>query len=245
MTRAKNDAKFDDTEKSIRLDVPFYRQHYDFTCGPASLMMAMKYFDQKIALSKELEMDIWGEATLVESYGTSRYGLACSASKRGFLPSIITNVRGIEWISKLSPPLNGLDHGMLKFFFEEQRRRCLKLGVPEMKGSITIDLIRKWLSNGAVPLLLSNTAFFSKENLPHWMVITRIDQRYVYLNNPLGKGKGRKVMVRIHEFPTFNGYKGDECVIEVKLAQMPETSLTKIKLLADLQPSNISNCRVV
>jgi uncharacterized membrane protein YraQ (UPF0718 family) len=26
---------------SIHLDIPFYRQHYDFTCGPASLMMAM------------------------------------------------------------------------------------------------------------------------------------------------------------------------------------------------------------
>jgi uncharacterized membrane protein YraQ (UPF0718 family) len=25
---------------SIHLDIPFYRQHYDFTCGPASLMMA-------------------------------------------------------------------------------------------------------------------------------------------------------------------------------------------------------------
>ena len=218
MMRAKNNAKFDDTEESIRLNVPFYRQNHDFTCGPASLMMAMKYFDKKIALSKDLEMDIWSEANMVESYGTSRYGLACAASKRGFLASIITNVRGIEWINKLSPPLRGLNFGMLKFFFEEQKRRCLKLGVSETKSSITTDLIEESLSNGSVPLLLSNTAFFSKENLPHWIVVTGKDQDCVYLNNPLGKGKGRKMMVRLHDFPTLNGYKGDECIIKLKLA---------------------------
>ena len=30
---------------SIHLNIPFYRQHYDFTCGPACLMMAMKYLE--------------------------------------------------------------------------------------------------------------------------------------------------------------------------------------------------------
>jgi hypothetical protein len=39
----------------MHLNVPFYRQHYDFTCGPASLMMAMKCFDEHLRLTKNLE----------------------------------------------------------------------------------------------------------------------------------------------------------------------------------------------
>jgi len=42
----------------IHLDIPFYRQHYDFTCGPASLMMAMKYLDNNVCTGKNLEIDI-------------------------------------------------------------------------------------------------------------------------------------------------------------------------------------------
>ena len=200
----------------ISFNVPFYAQHYDFTCGPAALMMAMNYFDTGIPLNKELEMDIWRESNMVESYGTSRYGLAYSASKRSFSSSIVTNVRGIEWINKLRPPLSGINFQMLKFFFGEQKRRCLKLGVREKVSRITADLLRECLISGSVPLLLSNTASFSEENLPHWMTVTGVDQDHVYLNNPLGRGKRRKMIVRLDEFPTVNGYSGDECVIEVK-----------------------------
>jgi predicted double-glycine peptidase len=70
--------------KSIRLHIPFYRQHYDFTCGPASLMMAMKYLGSNVHLSKDSEIDIRREGNMVEVYGTSRYGMAYSAAIRGF-----------------------------------------------------------------------------------------------------------------------------------------------------------------
>ena len=66
---------------SISLNIPFYRQHYDFTCGPASLMMAMKYLDNDMRLGKELEIDLWREGNLVAICGTSRYGLAFSAAR--------------------------------------------------------------------------------------------------------------------------------------------------------------------
>ena len=56
-----------DNGASIQLNIPFYRQHYDFTCGPASLMMAMKYLDKEVRLGKELELDLWREGTLVLS----------------------------------------------------------------------------------------------------------------------------------------------------------------------------------
>jgi len=58
-------------KEPIRLNIPFYRQHYDFTCGPASLMMAMKYFDYNLHVVKDVEIDVWREGNMVELYGMS------------------------------------------------------------------------------------------------------------------------------------------------------------------------------
>ena len=69
---------------SIKLLIPFYRQVSQFTCGPACLMMAMKFFQPSLNLNRKLEFDIWREANLVESYGTSKEGLALAAARRGF-----------------------------------------------------------------------------------------------------------------------------------------------------------------
>lgn len=65
----------------ILLEVPFYRQRLDFTCGAASLMMAMKYFDPSLKLTKSLEIDIWRETNLVEDRSTCGRGLAYSAAR--------------------------------------------------------------------------------------------------------------------------------------------------------------------
>jgi predicted double-glycine peptidase len=40
------------------LEIPFYRQRFEFTCGEACLMTAMKYFDPSLKLTKDLEIDI-------------------------------------------------------------------------------------------------------------------------------------------------------------------------------------------
>ncbi len=71
-----------DNGASIQLNIPFYRQHYDFTCGPASLMMAMKYLDKEVRLGKELELDLWREGTLVSCLWNKQVwsGFFCSSS---------------------------------------------------------------------------------------------------------------------------------------------------------------------
>ena len=86
---------------SIHLDIPFYRQHYDFTCGPASLMMAMKYLDRDTPLAKDLEIDIWREGNLVAVCGTSRFGLAYSAAVRGFSARVTSNTGGTRFCRKV------------------------------------------------------------------------------------------------------------------------------------------------
>jgi len=203
-----------DRGASIHLDIPFYRQHYDFTCGPASLMMAMKYLDNDVHLGKDLEIDLWREGNLVAVYGTSRYGLAYSAAVRGFSARVTTNTGGIDFVDRFVPPLNDPDMQMLKDHFYERRTRCRKLGVRERRETITGKIICKSLFLNHVPLIVTNSLFFSKENLPHWVAVTGIDDKCMYFNNPLD-ASSRKRKIGLTDLQKFIGFLGDQSMVEV------------------------------
>lgn len=205
-------------ENRTSLFIPLYRQQFDFTCGPASLMMAMKYFQKKLDLTKDLELDIWREATMVEIYGTSRYGLAFSAAIRGFGAKIFANVKEAGFVKKIEPMIGKVDQDQLNFFLQERRDRCANLGVEEEKiEKITEKLLRDTIAAGSVPLLLSNTEFFSAEDIPHWIVITGIDRKYLYINNPDGK-KARQ-RISLGSLYDVIGYKGDQCMVTISNKQ--------------------------
>ncbi len=199
---------------SVHLDIPFYRQHYEFTCGPASLMMAMKYFDKDLRLGKDLEINIWREGNLIEVHGTSRYGLAYSAAVRGFNAKVTSNTGGIDFVDKLVPPRNDLDIRVLKDQFYERRARCRNLGVRESKKTITGELISKSLSLNQIPIIVTDTLLYSEEDLPHWVVVTGIDEKFLYFNNPSDK-KHRKRKFEVPDLQEFIGYRGNQSMVEV------------------------------
>ena len=77
--------------------IPGYQQTTEFTCGPASLLMAMNNQNSDIAMSQESELDIWREATTIFMTsghgGCHPIGLALAANKRGFETSVFLNTQ--------------------------------------------------------------------------------------------------------------------------------------------------------
>ncbi|WP_342686105.1 peptidase C39 family protein [Methanoculleus sp. UBA291] len=199
---------------SIDLDIPFYRQHYDFTCGPAALMMALKYLDDSVRTGTDLEIDIWREANLIAVRGTSRYGLAFSAAVRGFSAGVASNTGRIDFVEKVVPPLSDPKMQLLREQFFERRIRCRRLGVRERRQAITGRTIRTSLSLNRVPLIVINSLVCSNEDLPHWVVVTGIDDAFLYYNNPLD-AVHRKRKTRISTLKEFIGYHGDQSMVEV------------------------------
>jgi len=204
----------DEHTVSIHLNIPFYRQHFDFTCGPASLMMAMKYLDRTLCLGKDMEIDLWREGNLVALLATSRYGLAYSAAIRGFCVKITSNTGGLDFVDMLVPPLNGPDLQILKDHVSERKCRCRKLGVRERKESVTGETLRTALSFNHVPLLITNSSYFSNDNLPHWIAVTGIDEKFLSFNNP-SDARPRKRTIALSELPAFVGYHGAQSMVEV------------------------------
>jgi len=199
---------------SIHQDIPFYRQHYDFTCGPASLMMAMKYLDNDICLGKDVEIDLWREGNLVAACGTSRYGLAFSAAVRGFSARVTSNTGRIDFIERYVPPLNAAHMQIINDHFCERRTRCRKLGVRERQTTITHETVHNSLVSNRVPLIVTTALYFSNEDQPHWVAVTGIDDTFLYVHNPLDTHP-RKRKIELPALQNFIGYRGDQSMVEI------------------------------
>jgi len=114
-----------------RLAVPFHKQTFDFTCGPACLIMAMRYFDSTLEHTSELEIDIWRESNLVEAYATSRQGLALAAHRRGFRVLTQGNAEAIELLDCLGLGLNEENRKVALALHQDLKDRCRREKVPD------------------------------------------------------------------------------------------------------------------
>ena len=199
---------------SIRLDLPFYRQHYDFTCGPASLMMAMKYLEPNVRPGKDLEIDLWREANLIAVCGTSRYGLAFSAATRGFSARVTSSSGGIDFAEKFVPSLDDPNMKLLREQFSERRARCKKLHVRERQATITGRTLREALFSNHVPLIVTSSRFCGGEDCPHWVAVTGIDDKFLYFSNP-SDVRPKKRKIGLPALQEFIGYHGDQSMVEV------------------------------
>jgi hypothetical protein len=61
---------------------------------------------------------------------------------------------------------------------------------------------------------VTNSLFFTKENLPHRVAVTRIDNEFMYFNNPSDKNP-KKRKTEMSTLQEFVGYHGDQSMVEV------------------------------
>lgn len=187
-------------------------------------MMIFKHFDKKFEFSKAMETDIWRESSLAPLPPTSRYGLAYSALKRGYGVSILSNVRGIEYVSKTPTRLTGPRRAgifqqfmeVMKEQFEERKKRAFEMGLSEkIVKKLGASDVASGLKKG-LAIMLTSARFFDDQDWAHWVVVTGHDaQDNFYVNDPASKAnKGRRVFSR-EKFDEVNGYYGDQVLITV------------------------------
>lgn len=198
-----------------KLKVPFCEQELDFTCGPACLMMAMKYFDKTIKMDLSLELDIWREANLVGIRGTSRFGLALAAHRRGFSTKILNNTKDMGYVEIVKETRKNVDKEMLDFFFKDIKKKCAKAKIKEIVKDIGVGDVKNVLEEGAIPVVLANAKFFSGEDLAHWILVKGFDSKHFYINNPLDNPNKRKEKVPATMMRKALGYYGKKSIIAV------------------------------
>ncbi len=193
---------------------PFYRQHLDFTCGPASLIMAMVRYQPGLRASPELEVDIWREANLVEAYATSRQGLALAAYRRGFRVRTAGNAQTVELLENLGLELTPQAQRVARRLHQDLQERCRRARIPETGSRVSCRDLTRWLRRGWTPLVLVNATLVGDVDQPHWVVVVRCTGRLVVIHDPLARtGGSRFARAR---FEKGLGYRGISCAVVVE-----------------------------
>lgn len=165
--------------------VPYYRQTTDFTCGPSSLMMAMKAINKKLKLNRELEIELWREATTVFMTsghgGCGPHGLALAAHRRGF---------GVELYLNSSAPLfvEGVRSSHKKEIIElvqkDFEKKIKKEKISVFKDEYDWETIRTIFAEGGIPVILISAYRLTESKAPHWITLTGMENEFVYFHDP-------------------------------------------------------------
>ena len=165
--------------------IPWFAQSTSFTCGPACLLMLMSAAKPQLKISRELELDIWREATTI--YMTSGHGgchpmgLALAAQARG----LIAEVR----LSLLSTPfLEGVRAAhkkeVLDLVHQQFMQRARASHLPLVHEAVTISQLETWLADNALVMVLISSYRLNNDKAPHWVVVTSQDDLCFYLHDP-------------------------------------------------------------
>ncbi len=171
--------------KQILHPTPWFQQSTEFTCGPASLMMAMASLDKKIRPGQELELDIWREATTIfmtSGHGGSHpLGLALAAKKRGFdVTAYISTDKplfqeGVRTERKKE---------IMRTVEAQFRQRARKEKIAVVFTDVTQDQVARALERQHAIIMLISTYLMDGKKAPHWVTVTGMDEDCIYVHDP-------------------------------------------------------------
>lgn len=184
--------------------VPYYAQTTDFTCGPACLMMAMAALDPAYVSNRSDELQLWREATTIYMTsghgGCGPHGLALAAWRRGLRAKIYVSQQGplfLEGVRRQEKK------AVLTQVHADFLRDLAATDVTISQRNVDIGRLRKALLQGDILLALISTWRFDQKKSPHWVVVTAIDDRFVYIHDPdldLGLDNEKRVRDRRRAF---------------------------------------------
>jgi hypothetical protein len=166
--------------------IPYYNQTTDFSCGPSSLLMAMKALDPKVDFSRTHELQLWREATTIfmgsdGHGGCGAAGLALAAHRRGFEVEVWVNHTGTLLGSRPKTRDRAKVMALLQAADLAEMKR---LKIPYHVGARSIDALRDDIAAGAVPIALVSMDYIHQDPTAHWVVVTGIDDEAVTVNDP-------------------------------------------------------------
>lgn len=172
-------------DRQIPSQLPYYTQTTEFTCGPASLLMAAKQINPDQPVSQIEEFNIWREATTIFMTtghgGTSPYGLALAAQRRGYKTRLWLANEEPPFLDSVRSPKKKKIIELIHHDFAQQASAC---NLPVEPFPKDIEAIREALRAGEQIILLISTYRMNRSKGPHWIWLVNIDDEYAYFNDP-------------------------------------------------------------
>lgn len=193
-------------------NVRYYSQTTEFTCGAASLMMAMSSLDPKIKMSQSLEIQLWREANTIFMLsghgGCGPRGLALAAKKRDFEVEIFISTQDYLFLNSVRDTKKKEIMMVVQKDFEKQIKAKK---IPVKTKRVTFDLVSKLVHEGAIPLVLISSYQMTGTKTPHWIVVSGVDEDFIYFHDPyLDEGQSQMenqhIPIRKDEFNKISKY---------------------------------------
>jgi len=166
-------------------ELHWLRQTTPFTCGPASLMMAMHGLNADYQPSREEEINVWREATTIFMTsghgGCHPIGLALAAHRRGFSAEVWLNQTGPLFIDGVRD-VNKKQ--VISLVDEAFRREARQQGIGVRHANVSQGDLIEAFDAGALPLVLISTYALDRKKAPHWVVMSGYDKQCLYLHDP-------------------------------------------------------------
>lgn len=166
-------------------EVAHYSQTTDFSCGPACLMMAMKSFDHSLSLERQLELQLWREATTIFMTsghgGCSPHGLALAAHRRGLNTTLISNTDATPFIDGVRSEDK---KAVIECVHQDFVRQMDNAGISQKLAAVDTALLQPYLEQGALALVLISSYRLNKSKSPHWVLLVSIADTFVYFHDP-------------------------------------------------------------
>ncbi len=165
--------------------VHWLRQTTPFTCGPASLMMAMHGLNRSYQPSQEEEINLWREATTIFMTsghgGCHPIGLALAAKRRQFTVEVWVNHTGTLFIDGVR---NEEKKQVVELVDNCFKREAQEQGIKVHYANISQNDLISAFKSGAIPLILISTFRMDRKKAPHWVVMSGFDDDCLYMHDP-------------------------------------------------------------
>ncbi len=172
----------------MKFNVPYYTQSSEFTCGPACVLMVMKHFDPSLQVGRELEFEVWRQCNMIGIKGADPYGLSVPLIDEGYEVRLTAQQKRTldykAWKRRLRRIFSSEEIELSLFGMRENRQRANRRGLPvTYKRPVVADLILA-VRHGLVPIALVHMGVIHSLNIPHWVVVTGVDEENVVFNDP-------------------------------------------------------------
>ncbi|MBE0469240.1 MAG: GNAT family N-acetyltransferase/peptidase C39 family protein [Methyloprofundus sp.] len=172
-------------QPETRLQVPYYPQSTEFTCGPSSLIMAMSALDADTLQTQAHELQLWRESTTIFMTaghgGCGPHGLALAAWRRGFKVDMYLSQQDILFFNSVRSQEK---RAIITLVQEDFMQQLKQTSVTIHQRNIEIDELIAHLDAGHIPLILISTYRINRNKAPHWVVLTAHDEHFMYLHDP-------------------------------------------------------------
>lgn len=189
----------------MSLNIPYYAQSAEFTCGPACVLMIFKYFDPHLKLNRTMEFEVWRQCNMIGVRGSDPYGMCVPLLDAGYEVHLTTQHEKMVdprlWRRRLlEHSFTPEDARLAIFGIAENRKRALGRGLMLTHRRLTVERVASSFSEGFITIALVHMGVVHQLDIPHWVVVTDIGADYVAFNDPYPPKGGMGISVTHDEF---------------------------------------------